>query len=88
MNLPSLITSNNVQPLYDHENYIEEAKFRLQNAHQAAKIFIDKLKHKNKKYNDRNSNPLKIKVGDAVYLRRKPYDKLNTLNEKYVIKSI
>lgn len=81
VNLPTEITSKNVQPLYNPDNYIKEAKFRLQNAHQAARVFIDE-------YYDRTANPLDVKIGDIVYLRQEPYNKLNTLNKRYKIESI
>lgn len=88
VNLPSNITSKNVQPLYNPDNYIKEAGFRLKKAHQAARELIDKLKIKNKKYYDKTAFPLKIDIGDTVYLRKEPYDKLNTLNKKFKITKI
>lgn len=88
VNLPSDITSKDIQPLYNPDDYIKEAKFRLQNAHKAARELIDKMKNKNKKYYDKTAHPLKIKIGDTVYLRQEPYDKLNTLNKKFKITKI
>lgn len=88
VNLPSNITSRNIQPLYNADNHIKEAKFRLQNAHQAARVFIDKFKQTNKNYYDKTANPIRVNVGDTVYVRKEPYDKLSTLNGKYVVKSI
>lgn len=88
VNLPSEITSRNIQPLYNADNYVKEAKFRLQNAHQAAQAFIKELKIKNKKQYDKTANPLSVKIGDTVYVRQEPYDKLNTLNKKYTITKI
>ena len=48
--------------------------------HKAARELIDKMKNKNKKYYDKTAHPLKINIGDTVYLRQEPYDKLSTLN--------
>lgn len=53
-NLPSDLLSGNISPLYNHENYVKEAKLRLQTAHQIATKFIEKLKLENKKYYDKN----------------------------------
>lgn len=85
MNLPSEITSRNVQPLYNADNYVKEAKFRLQNAHQAARAVIDKMKIKNKVQYDKSANPMGVNIGDVVYVRQEPYDKLNILNKNYII---
>lgn len=88
VNLPSNITSNQIQPLYNFDNYVKEAKYRLQNAHMAARNFIEKLKIKNKTFYDKTANPLEIDIGDIVYLRQEPYNKLGTLNKKFIVKSI
>lgn len=84
-NLPSTILSNKVEPLYNHDNYIKEAKFRLQNAHKMAKQLIEKMKINNKNYYDRNCNPLDVNVGETVHLKIEPYQKLQTLSKPYKV---
>lgn len=85
VNLPQEIVSYNVQPLYNPDDFVKEAKFRLQNAHKSAIAFIDKLKVRNKKYYDRTANPINLKVGEYIYLQLEPYDKLSTLRKKYKV---
>lgn len=87
-NLPSDLLTGQVQPLYNHDSYVKEAKFRLQRAHKAAQEIIDKLKETNKKYYDRTSNPIDVKVGDTVYLKIEPYNKFGTLRKKYTVSDV
>lgn len=46
------------------------------------------MKINNKKYYDDKTNPLKIELGDTVYLRSEPYSKLKTLSKRYKIVGI
>lgn len=88
VNLPTEIKSDTIQPLYNPDDFVKEAKFRLQNAHKAAKEFINKFKIKNKQYYDKTSNPIQLRVGDEIYLQNEPYDKLNTLRKKYRVTDV
>lgn len=88
VNLPQEILSQNVTPLYNPDDFVKEAKFKLQNAHRAAIKFIDKLKLRNKKYYDKTARPIHLEVGENIYLQVEPYDKLNTLRKKYRVVDI
>lgn len=67
--------NGNVDPLYNINDYVKEAKFRLQTAHSIARKLLDKIKMTNKKYYDRNAKNLELKIGEKIYLENKPYDK-------------
>lgn len=84
-NLPSDLLTGEVQPLYNIDNYVMEAKFRLQRAHLEAKKLINKLKESNKQYYDETAKPLEAKVGDTVYLRSEPYNKFKQMSKPYKI---
>lgn len=77
-----------MQPLYNHDSYVKEAKFRLQRAHKAAQEIINKLKETNKKYYNRTANPIDVKIGEKIYLRTEPYNKLQQLRKPYTITEI
>lgn len=87
-NLPSDLLTGQVQPLYNHDSYEKEAKFRLQRAHKAAQEIINKVKETNKKYYDRNANPINVKIGEKIYLKVEPYDKHKTLRKPYTVVGI
>lgn len=87
-NLPSTLLTGDVQPLYDHSNYVKESKFKLQRAYVAARKFIDDRKLVNKKYYDRDANPLNVSMGDTVYLKLEPYNKLKTLGKAFKVVEI
>lgn len=87
-NLPSDLLTGQVQPLYNHDNYVKEAKFRLQRAHKAAQDIINKLKSTNKIYYDKNANPIDVSVGEKIYLRTEPYNKFQQLSKPYVVTEV
>lgn len=87
-NLPSELLNGAIDPLYNHENFIKEAKFRLQNAHMAATKIIDKLKIANKNQYDENANPLGVKIGQTVYLKLEPYNQLNKLAKPCLVTAV
>lgn len=87
-NMPSDLLSGQIQPLYNHDDYVKEAKFRLQRAHKAATEIMNKLKETNKKYYDKTANPINVKVGDKIYLRTEPYNKLQQLRKPFIITEI
>lgn len=49
---------------------------------------MNKLKELNKKYYDRTANPINVKVGDRIYLRTEPYNKLQQLRKPFIITEI
>lgn len=54
---------------YNYDNYANEMKTRLQKCYQLARKHILEQKEKSKTYYDRNSESLKIKIGELVLLR-------------------
>lgn len=87
-NLPSELLNGNINPLYNHENYIGEARFRLQAAHAEASKLIDRMKIRNKYQYDKSINPLNLKIGDTVYLKVEPYNKFSTLTKRCIVSKI
>lgn len=75
---------------YNYDNYANEMKARLQQSHQLARKHILEQKEKSKTYYDRNSEPLKIKIGDQVLLRNETRaNKLEQIwSEPYPVVSI
>lgn len=74
-NLPFNLVNNQVDPIYNIENYAKEAKFRLQTAHKLAGKIIEKCKLKNKHYYDKTAKNLDLSINDKVYMQVQPYDK-------------
>lgn len=74
-NLPTDLFSNGVEPVYNVDNYIKEAKYRLQKAHEQAAQLLEKSKIRNKILYDKNTDPIKISIGDRVYVNQMPYNK-------------
>lgn len=80
---------NRVDPLYNIDNFVLEAKFRLQTAHGIAKTLLNKLKMRNKQVYDRQIRDLELSIGDKVYLVNEPYHKLKPVHSgPYIIKNI
>lgn len=77
--MPHEIFSGGVDPLYNVDNFALESKFRLQKAHEFSKKIIDKLKIRNKHYYEKNSTPIKIEIGEMVFLNKEPYNKLSEI---------
>lgn len=78
-NLPIDLLNGNIDPIYNLDNYVKEAKYRLQTAHQRASKIIEKLKVRNKIYYDKDAKPTSIKPNDLVLIERKPYDKFESV---------
>lgn len=74
-NLPENLLDGHIVPLYNLDNYVKEAEFRLRNAWSQAVTMINKHKQTNKKYYDRNINELNVQINDLVYLKVEPYHK-------------
>lgn len=73
------ILNGNVDPIYNIDNYMAEAKYKLQVAHEHAKQIIEKIKNKSKLYYDKNVNPIDVKVGDQVKIKKEPYNKFKQI---------
>ncbi|RYE25800.1 MAG: hypothetical protein EOP45_04435 [Sphingobacteriaceae bacterium] len=63
---PHEILNGRIDPVYNIDNYVKEAKLKLQHAHEQARQTIDKIKKRTKEYYDRTSNPINVKIGDIV----------------------
>lgn len=75
--MPHEIFNGNIDPVYNTENYVKEAKLRLQFAHKLASETIEKFKAKSKKNYDKKSNPIDIEIGDEVKIVVEPYSKFS-----------
>lgn len=73
--MPHEILKNNVDPLYNVDDYVKECKFKLQQIHVETNQLIEKVKQRNKKTYDKNVNPIKLKIGDLVKIVKHPYEK-------------
>lgn len=61
-----MFLDDNIDPLYNLDNYTKELKYRLKIAHAVASRLIDFRKLKNKQQYDKNLNPISLKIGDNV----------------------
>lgn len=66
--LPTNIT-NNKPTIYNYENYRDELRRQLYEAHKLAKEHILQRKISNKKQYDRNTNELDLEVNDLVLIK-------------------
>lgn len=73
------ILNGRIEPINNIENFVQEARFRLQTAHRTAVQLVEKLKCTNKKYYDKNSNPLVVKKGQLVKIAKEPYNKFKPI---------
>lgn len=67
-NIPDKIFNGKVDPIYNIDNFANEAKFRLQKTHLEAKKLIEKMKTQNKSNFDKKLNPISIEIGDKVLI--------------------
>lgn len=72
---PNDLLNGNVQPIYNFDNFVKEARYRLQTAHVHANELIQKMKLRNKNYYDKNSKPLDVNINDQVVVTTEPYNK-------------
>lgn len=87
--LPFEWLDGRVDPLYNVDDFVSEAKYRLQRAHVDARQLIQKMKLRNKSYYDRNADPIDLNVGSKVKLVVLPYDKHSEIYKgPYVVKMI
>lgn len=71
--LPDKIIKNN-SPIYNYDNYKEELRFNLSKYWKIARENITIRKEKNKVYHDQSVNPISLKAGDKVLIK-KPFKK-------------
>lgn len=79
-NLPDDLTRE-VSPIYNFENYVNEARYRLQIAHNEAHKLLIKSKERNKQLYDKNSRNVNLSIGDKVYIESLPYNKHKNVNQ-------
>lgn len=77
------IIPSKISPLYNHESYLYEMKYRLQVAHTKVLDAIQKIKQKRTHELNQNhrSDSDDIKTGDIVYLALENRTKLDQVNE-------
>lgn len=66
--LPSSLL-NNLDTVYNYDNYLSKLKYQLQFTAQHAKKLILNSKEISKAYYDKNANPVNFKPGDLVLIR-------------------
>lgn len=71
----SEVLSENIEPIYNVDDFVKISKYNLQIAQSAARKLIDKMKIRNKEFYDKKANPINVRVGDSVILRNEPYKK-------------
>lgn len=78
-NLPHEILNGRVDPIYNVDDYVKEARYKLQKAHNHAKSIIDKIKLRSKTNYDRSCYELNVKVGDLIKFKKEPYNKFDRI---------
>lgn len=68
--IPSFITAEVSKPIYNFDNYAEEVRFRLREAHKKANNLLNHSKVNKKIEYDKKANPSDFKVGDYIFLKR------------------
>lgn len=76
--LPNTLQSG-VDPLYNHDNYPLEMKYRLQKAQSDARSNILKSKENRKLSYDKNCNPINYKKGDLILIKNQIGNKLEKI---------
>ena len=69
--------TENVQPLYNVDNYAKEMQFRLQTARKRAQQIIEEKKIFSKIYADKNQADIDIEIGDKVLVTNEAGHKLD-----------
>lgn len=78
-NMPHEIMTGNVDKLYNVDDYVKETKIKLQLVFNETVELINKMKERNKKLHDQNVNPIQVKIGDIVKIKKEPYDKFRPI---------
>ncbi|XP_055635699.1 retrovirus-related Pol polyprotein from transposon 412 isoform X1 [Toxorhynchites rutilus septentrionalis] len=68
-----------VDPVYNHDSYHKELKFKLQLAAQKAKFLLDKSKLQRITKQSEQANRINIQLGDKVWLKRENRRKLDSV---------
>ncbi|XP_067622234.1 retrovirus-related Pol polyprotein from transposon 412 isoform X2 [Eurosta solidaginis] len=87
--MPHELQKEQIDPIYNVENYAKELKFRMQKSHKMAKNLINKHKIRNKDLYDKTAKPLDIKINDRVLVQTEPRNKhKNIYQGPYIVKNI
>lgn len=73
------ILTGKIDPVYNIDNYVKEAKFKLQVMHKKASEFLEISKAKNKLSYDKKVTNVKFNLNDSVLLRNEQRNKLEPL---------
>lgn len=76
-NIPQDIFKSKTKPVYNIEQYYYEMKFKLQKSNELARENLIKEKIKRQNLQNQNINPIKIGLGDQVYLKNENRKKLD-----------
>lgn len=83
------LKNNQLDPLYNFDDYVKELKFQLQSANKLANQFLEITKNYNKIYYDKKLNELNIKPNDEVLLTNDAGGKFDSLySGPYLVKTI
>lgn len=89
VDLPYELLNKGIEPVYNMDNYVREAKFRLQCAHAHAQQLIQKAKLRNKEIFDKTAKPLILHPRDKVLIEKQPYNKHEPIyTGPYVVKTV
>ena len=79
VNFPTY-TLNKIEPMYNHEEYYTQLKFKLQTIAQRVRDIIVKTKLK-RIQNQKSPNPIILKVGDKILIKSETNKKLDNIYE-------
>lgn len=75
------INWNSVEPLYNHDSYLQELKYKLQIIHSYVFKKIEETKVIRTQKNNNNINPTNLNPNDTVYLKIEGRRKLDTVQD-------
>lgn len=62
------LSNNQIQPIYNIDNFTQEARYRLQLALKHANELLSKAKQQSKKIYDKKIRPINLAIGDKVMI--------------------
>lgn len=77
--LPSNLNNNIVEPLYNHDSYPLELKYRLQLSQKEARENLLKSKLARKTVYDKNINPIVYRPGDLILIKNENCSKMDSI---------
>lgn len=75
----NILQRNDIEPLYNVDNYAKELKYRLQIANSIASELIKMSKVRNKQFYDKKLNIIQLKIADQVIVTNNDKHKLQNL---------